>query len=131
MIPDYQSIMLPLLKLIADSKEHRMRDVTDQLSTLLGVTEEEKKELLLSGAAPIFYNRTAWAKTYLKKAGLVDSPKQGIVQITKRGLELLKGDPTAISVTLLKQFSEFVEFQSAKREDQPSIVEKKEENSQT
>lgn len=95
-----------------------MRDVTDKLAEQLGVTEDERKELLPSGAAPVFYNRTAWAKTYLKKAGLIDSPKQGIIIITKRGQEVLKKKPNSINVKLLKQFSEFVEFQSTKREDE-------------
>lgn len=117
MIPDYQSIMLPLLEYISDCKEHKMRNVTDELAIKLGVTEEEQKELLPSGVAPVFYNRTAWAKTYLKKAGLIDSPKQGIVVISKRGLEVLKKKPGFINVKFLKQFTEFVEFQSSKRED--------------
>ena len=59
MIPDYQSIMMPLLRFISDGREYKMRNVTDALANQLGVTEEEKKELLPSGAAPVFYNRTA------------------------------------------------------------------------
>ena len=129
MIPDYQSIMLPLLRYISDNREHRMRDVTDELAKQLGVTEEEKKELLPSGAAPVFYNRTAWAKTYLKKAGLIDSPKQGIVVITKRGHEVLKRKPNLIDVKFLKQFSEFVEFQSTKRDDEGINVDSTEDTS--
>ncbi len=117
MIPDYQSLMLPLLECISDSKEHKMRNVTDELAIRLGVTEEEQKELLPSGAAPVFYNRTAWAKTYLKKAGLLESPKQGTVVISKRGLEVLMKKPGSINVKFLKQFSEFVEFQTSKRDD--------------
>jgi restriction system protein len=117
MIPDYQSIMLPLLESISDSKEHKMRNVTDDLAKKLGVTEAEQKELLPSGVAPVFYNRTAWAKTYLKKAGLIDSPKQGIVVISKRGLDVLNKKPSSINVKFLKQFNEFVEFQTSKRED--------------
>jgi restriction system protein len=117
MIPDYQSIMLPLLRYVSDNKEHKMRNVTDALAKQLGVTEEEKKELLPSGAAPLFYNRTAWAKTYLKKAGLLDSPKQGIVTITQRGIDALKRNPASIDVKFLKQFSEFVDFQATKRDD--------------
>ena len=101
-----------------------MRDVTDRLAEQLGVTEEERKELLPSGAAPVFYNRTAWAKTYLKKAGLIDSPKQGIVVISKRGLEVLKGNPTSIDVKFLKQFSEFVEFQTTKGENETVEIDK-------
>lgn len=129
MIPDYQSIMLPLLRHISDNKEHRMRIVTDELAKQLGVTEEEMKELLPSGAAPVFYNRTAWAKTYLKKAGLIDSPKQGIVFITKRGQEVLSKNPKSIDVKFLKQFSEFVEFQTAKREDNGIVVDSVEDTS--
>jgi restriction system protein len=129
MIPDYQTIMLPLLKLISDNKEHKMRDVTDELAKQLGVTEEEKKELLPSGAAPVFYNRTAWAKTYLKKAGLIDSPKQGIVVITQRGHEVLKRNPTSINVKFLKEFPEFIEFQSAKREEEGNDIESSDDSS--
>jgi restriction system protein len=131
MIPDYQSIMLPLLEKISDGKEHKMRNVTDELAIKLGVTEDEQKELLPSGAAPVFYNRTAWAKTYLKKAGLIDSPKQGIITISKRGLEVLKNKPSAINIKFLKQFSEFVEFQSAKHEDESDIENSEEQSSQT
>lgn len=131
MIPDYQSIMLPLLECISDSKEHKMRKVTDELAIKLGVTEEEQKELLPSGVAPVFYNRTAWAKTYLKKAGLIDSPKQGIVIISKRGLDVLKSKPSSINVKFLKQFSEFVEFQSSKREDEIETESSEEQSTQT
>lgn len=131
MIPDYQSIMLPLLEFISDGKEYKMRNVTDELALRFGVTEEEQKELLPSGVAPIFYNRTAWAKTYLKKAGLIDSPKQGIVVISKRGLEVIKRKPSSINVKFLKQFSEFVEFQTTKRENETEIEASEEQSIQT
>jgi restriction system protein len=114
--------MLPLLRYVSDSQEHKMRDVTDALAVQFGLTEEEKRELLPSGAAPVFYNRTAWAKTYLKKAGLMDSPKQGIVVITKRGLDILKTNPTSLNVKFLKQFPEFIDFQTAKRDDDDNSV---------
>jgi restriction system protein len=131
MIPDYQSIMLPLLEFISDGKEYKMRFVTDELAIKFGVTEEEQKELLPSGVAPVFYNRTAWAKTYLKKAGLIDSPKQGIVVISKRGLDVLKKKPSSINVKFLKQFSEFVEFQTSKREDEIETETNDEQSTQT
>ena len=131
MIPDYQSIMLPLLEFISDGKEYKMRNVTDELAIKFGVTEEEQKELLPSGVAPVFYNRTAWAKTYLKKAGLIDSPKQGIVVISKRGLDVLKKKPSSINVKFLKQFSEFVEFQTSKREDEIETETSEEQSIQT
>lgn len=131
MIPDYQSIMLPLLEHISDGKEHKMRNVTEELAIKFGVTEEEQKELLPSGAAPVFYNRTAWAKTYLKKAGLIDSPKQGSVIISKRGLDVLKDKPSSINVKFLKQFSEFVEFQTVKRDDESEAETNEEQSTQT
>ncbi len=131
MIPDYQSIMLPLLKYISDGKEYKMRDVTDELAIQLGVSEDERKELLPSGAAPVFYNRTAWAKTYLKKAGLIDSPKQGVVFITARGIEVLKSKPQSIDVKFLKQFAEFIAFQSPKKEEDAIGNDENDDSSQT
>jgi restriction system protein len=131
MIPDYQTIMLPLLEHISDGKEYKMRNVTDELAVKFNVSEKEQKELLPSGAAPVFYNRTAWAKTYLKKAGLIESPKQGIVIISKRGLEVLKKKPSSINVKFLKQFSEFLEFQSSKQEDEIESQNSEDQSAQT
>ena len=131
MIPDYQTIMLPLLEHISDGKEYKMRNVTDELAFKFNVSEMEQKELLPSGAAPVFYNRTAWAKTYLKKAGLIESPKQGIVIISKRGLEVLKKKPSSINVKFLKQFSEFLEFQSSKQEDEIESQNSEDQSAQT
>ena len=73
MIPDYQTLMLPLLKLVSDGQEHKYRDIIETLATEFEVTDEERKELLASGNQAIFDNRVGWAKTYLKKAGLLDS----------------------------------------------------------
>lgn len=128
-IPDYQSIMLPLLRHLSDGIEHKMRDVTDELAIILGVTDDEQKELLPSGVAPVFYNRTAWAKTYLKKAGLIESPRLGVVTISERGKEVLNKNPTIINVKYLKQFSEFVEFQSPKQDDGIVVIDLSEDQS--
>ncbi|MCI0498039.1 MAG: winged helix-turn-helix domain-containing protein, partial [Thermoplasmata archaeon] len=98
MIPDYQSIMLPLLRLVADGKEHKFREIIENLAAQFKLTDEERKELLPSGQQPIFDNRVGWAKTYLKKAGLLDSPQRGIVIITTRGLDVLKKNPPEINV---------------------------------
>ena len=68
MIPDHQSLMLPILKLVADRQEHKYRDLVEILSTQFKVTDEERKELLASGNQAIFDNRVGWAKTYLKKS---------------------------------------------------------------
>nr|MBP9549801.1 winged helix-turn-helix domain-containing protein [Chitinophagales bacterium] len=71
-IPDYQTIMLPLLVKVADGREYKVRDLIEQLAESFNLTDEERKEMLPSGTATLFDNRVAWAKTYLKKAGLVD-----------------------------------------------------------
>ena len=115
-IPDYQSIMLPLLSLLSDLKEHPFRDMVETLSKTFQLTEEERKELLPSGQQAVFDNRVGWARTYLKKAGLIDSPKRGVNKITQRGLEVLGNKPKLINVKFLEQFPEFVEFKTTKKD---------------
>ncbi len=119
-IPDYQSAMLPLLKLVADGREYKFNDLVEILSEQFHLTEEEKSELLPSGQSFLFGNRVGWARTYLKKAGLLDSPKRAMIVITKRGKDVLKQKPNQINVRYLKQFPEFVEFQTAKRPESNS-----------
>jgi restriction system protein len=109
-IPDFQAIMLPFMKIAADKNIHLFRDVTNQLIEQFKLTEEERKELLPSGKQPIFENRTGWAKTHLKKAGLLIYPKRGCIQITERGLSILENKPEKIDMKLLKQFDEYNEF---------------------
>ena len=120
MIPDYQSLMLPLLKLVADKQEHKYRDLIENLATEFQVTDEERKELLASGNQAIFDNRVGWAKTYLKKAGLLDSPKRATFVITQIGLDTLKNNPDRVDAKYLRQFPAFLEFQNASRNDNDS-----------
>lgn len=117
MIPNYQVLMLPLLKAVKDQKEYKLNDIVDILANEFKLSEEERKELLPSGQSFLFGNRVGWARTYLKKAGLLDSPKRGYLIITQRGLDVLKQKPKEVNVALLQQFSEFLEFQSSKRDD--------------
>ncbi len=117
MIPDYQSLMLPLLKLVSDKQEHKYRDIIEILATEFQVTDEERKELLASGNQAIFDNRVGWAKTYLKKARLLDSPKRATFVITQTGLDTLKKNPDRIDAKYLRQFPAFLEFQNASRND--------------
>jgi restriction system protein len=117
MIPDYQSVLLPLLRLTADRKEHKYRDLIETLAIEFNVTPEERKELLASGAQAIFDNRVGWAKTYLKKAGLLDSPKRATFVITDIGIETLNKNLPRIDAKYLRQFPAFLEFQKASRSD--------------
>lgn len=111
-IPDYQSIMLPLLKYAADGKDHPIREAIEALAEQFNLTEQEKRELLPSGQQAIFDNRVAWARTYMKKAGLLVAPRRGHIQITKRGMDVIAQRPPRVDVDFLEQFPEFIEFRT-------------------
>jgi len=117
-IPDYQSIMLPLLKFIGDGKERSLREAIEHLGSEFALSDEERKELLPSGRQATFDNRVGWARTYMKKASLLDYTRRGFFCITERGQEVLSQNPTEINAKFLKQFPEFVEFQKVKKPDE-------------
>lgn len=83
-IPDYQSIMLPLLETVSDDEEHNIREIIDRVAEKFRLNEEERRELLPSGRQAAFDNRVGWARTYLKKARLLEASKRGYVRITER-----------------------------------------------
>jgi len=114
-IPDFQSIMLPLLKFVGDRKEHSLRETIEALSEEFDLTGEERQELLPSGQQATFGNRVGWARTYMKKAGLLESTRRGYVRITERGLDVLRQNLQKIDIAFLRQFPEFVEFQTPRR----------------
>jgi restriction system protein len=114
-IPDYQKLMLPLLKIAGDGKEHVKREALNELALQFGLTDEERKELLPSGNQAVFDNRLGWARTYLKKAGLIQYIQRGHFQITDRGKSVLAQNPVGINVAYLRQFPEFLEFQGTKK----------------
>lgn len=130
-VPDYQSIMLPLLKYVSDNNVHPIRDVVEGLAVHFELTEEDRREMLPSGMQAAFDNRVGWARTYMKKAGLVDSPKRAMVQITPRGLQVLKEKPARIDVQYLKRFPEFLEFQAPKQEVKSRSLPTEESNERT
>lgn len=115
-IPDYQSIMLPLLKYLGDEKEHYIGETIEGLARQFGLAQEERKQVLPSGQQYTFDNRVGWARTYMKKAGLIESTKRGYFKITERGLKVLEEKLEEINVKYLKRFPEFIEFQALKKE---------------
>jgi restriction system protein len=117
-IPDYQTCMLPLLKHYADGQEHTNRDSIDALAQEFKLTDEERRMMLPSGVQGLFDNRVNWARTYMKKAALIESPRRGIHKITKRGLDVLKKKPGRIDVTFLGQFQEFKDFRALRHAKQ-------------
>lgn len=116
-IPDFQSIMLPLLNLASDGEIHNVNDATDNLAEKFNLTDEELSRLIPSGS-PKFYNRVGWAKTHLKKAGLLEYPQRGYFRITQRGFDVLQENPERINMSYLKKFPEFVAFRQTHRSDE-------------
>jgi restriction system protein len=108
-IPPYDALMLPVLKRSAQ-QTWMMRDLIAKIADDLGLSREERDEQIPSGGTTLISNRVHWAKTYLKKAGLLDQPKRGTVQITERGRGLLKTSPAKIDGSTLQQFDEFRSF---------------------
>lgn len=114
-VPDYQSLMLPLLRFAGERKDEiSTSEAVEVLAKELGLTEEDLREMLPSGIQSTFFNRVGWASTYLKKAGLFEATRRGYYRITARGLELLKKQPKTINAKLLRQYPEFLEFQQLK-----------------
>jgi len=120
-IPDYQSIMLPLLNLLKDEKEHSLREVSDKLADVFNLSDDELKALLPSGQQAIFMNRVGWARTYLKKASLIESIKRSFFKISKRGIDVLKQNPSAVNVKFLEQYPEFVEFKESSKKEKNTL----------
>lgn len=111
-IPDFQALMLPVLKASADG-EVKISDVVGVLGSRLGLTEAELSELLPSGKQTTFANRVTWAKSYLGKAGLIDLTRRGYFVINSRGRNVLAAPPPSINIKFLETFSEFKLFRDA------------------
>lgn len=121
-IPNYQMLMLPLLRFAADGNDHTTREAVEVLANEFELTSAERNELLASGQQPIFNNRVGWANSYLKKAGLLESPRRGALRITARGKQVLGGSPARIDVKFLERFPEFTEFRDASRNNRDTAT---------
>jgi restriction system protein len=121
-IPDFQSLMLPLLNVLADRQEHAMREVTTLLSDQFHLTEEERGLASAVSGQGVMYNRTAWAKTYLKRAGLIEQARRGFFKISTAGEKVLESPPSLINIKFLEQFPEFSAKDSLEPTDQPQAV---------
>jgi len=130
-IPDYQSLMLPLLKHLADRQEHSLRETIEALADEFHLTENERTKLLPSGQQSTFDNRVGWARTYMKKAGLLESPRRGFFRITDRGVEVLCAKPREMNAAFLRHFPEFVAFQKLHREKADTRTEPVVDDTQT
>ena len=118
--------MLPVLKLAAKG-ETRVPLAAEKIAVEFGLTAEERDELLPSGKQRILNNRVHWAKFYMSKAGLIESPKRGTFRATQAGKDFISRGASALNVAVLKTFPEFAEFYNgsgdALSNDEPQLVE--------
>jgi restriction system protein len=110
-VPDYQTLMLPVLKQAALG-EMRIGDVVERLAADFQLSDSDLSELIPSGKQTMFSNRVHWAKSYLKQAGLIEATKRAHFTITPRGKDVLKSGTQKIDIKFLRQFSEFIDFQN-------------------
>ena len=112
-VPDFQSLMLPLLKLINSRDSVTPATAHGSLAAELHLSDADLAQRLPSGQMTVFVNRIGWARTYLKKAGLLHTPRRGVWQITEAGRSVLAQDPSRIDIRFLRQFPTFLEFDRA------------------
>jgi len=125
-IPDYQSIMKPLLQYLKDHPgEHRKQDIIEAMAEHFNLSETEIEERLPSGQQLIIDNRVGWARTYMKKAGLLEDPRRGYVRISSKGIEIIEKNPPQINVKFLNKFPEFVKFRSKRKQQIQSVTSQK------
>ncbi len=117
--PDYQAVMLPLLRRAANGVAP-IKELAKQVADDLGLTPEQRAMTTASGGKTLLADRVGWAKTYMKQAGLISQPKWGLVEVTPAGLQLLATRPSAIDNTVLKQYPAFLEFLKRKNTGGPA-----------
>lgn len=118
-IPDFQTLMRPVLAHLADGKAYRSRDVVEAMSDQFGLTADERSEMLPSGTAKRINNRVGWALTYLTQAGLVDSAGRGLKMISAEGRAALEKYPDRIDMKVLEAYPAYREFRDRKRDRAP------------
>lgn len=131
-IPDFESMMLPILSYVHDGKEHSMSEIEYHLITNFKLSDDEQRKLKPSSTTEtLLQNRMRWARLYLKKANLLDDPRRGFTKITAEGRNALQSKPTKINIEFLKKFPAFLKWQEEiqKRRKQESIPIKKENQS--
>lgn len=121
MIPDYQSLMRPVLTLLADGQVLRSRDVKDAMADQFDLSEAERAEVLPSGRQRTIDNRVGWALTYLTQAGLVARPSRGHVSITDTGRQALVDFHDRIDSKTLESFASFRAFRDRSRTDSTGV----------
>lgn len=119
MIPDFQSLMRPILAYHATGEQRHRRALVEHLASRFELTEQERRDLLPSGGQRRFDNRVAWSLTHLAHAGLLERPARGVTRITERGVEVLHRHPERVDLNVLNEFAEYREFRSPSGDNGP------------
>lgn len=109
-VPDYETLMLPILEFLSDNQERKTSEIVTHVSTRFNLSEEDMRALIPSGRAMLVNNRVGWACTYLRKARLISSRQRGMNQITEDGQSSLSQKPNKIDSAFLSQFEKFQDF---------------------
>ena len=112
-VPDFQSLMLPVLKVLAGGAETPISDVRERVAVAAGLTPEDVRELYASGKR-VFANRINWAVTYLKHAGLVERIRRGSYRLTAEGESLLAQAPPRVDFKSLRNYPAYVKWRPGK-----------------
>lgn len=111
-IPKYETLMLPLLRLLSDDQPHKISDLASVLENEFDLSESERLEMLPSGRVTTFRSRVHWAATYMSQAGLVQRPKRGWIEITQNGKHVLDENPLSLNTKYLERFPAFIDFRT-------------------
>ena len=114
-VPNYETLMLPVLKFLADGQVRKTSELVSHIANEFELTQEDMKQLIPSGRAKLLNNRVGWACTYLRKAGLISSPRRAYNQITEDGIEVLRKEPNRVDNRFLSRFEQFRQFQEDNR----------------
>ncbi len=127
MVPKFENFLVPYLQLLSDEKPHTLKELVEYIATVLELSEEDKAERTKKGGITKLYDRTQWSGTYLRKALLTEAVGRGVYIITKRGLDLIKTNPTNLDRKQLSKFPEFCDFIHKKKLDtsfpNPEVIE--------
>jgi restriction system protein len=125
-IPTYEDLMLPILRILQDGKEHVFSELVEILAREFNLSNEEFARRIPSGQQTFLQNRTGWARTHMKMAGLLEYVNRGVYKITSKGLEILSAKPARIDNSFLRQFPEFVQWfdikPKASKKDFPEAI---------
>ena len=109
-VPKYYEIHKPILECLSDGQTHTIKELKAYVIEYFQLTKQDISALLPSGTQTYLTNRIGWARTYLKKAGLIESPERAVFRITKAGLDVLHDDPNVIDQKYLLRYNSFKKF---------------------